>query len=342
MARGKNYVNNDRGVHLAAGSQATNGAGASSGGKGKKNNQTMQMCEYGAGCSRPDCIYRHEESGNRNGNSIKTGGGNDKNNNICVLFLAGKCSFKDKGCRKRHPNKDEVARLLVKYKKIRCRFADDCYTDSCLFSHPRDSKDEDPVAFIEPHHFPPLHDGSHALANGNIVAPKPIPNSAWNSAPVGVKGKSGAPLAAAQQHPQHSPPSSTNNDFIPRPLSPSPNSHHQSSPAQQQPMPPQAFWGYPGDMPPSSAMMMPPPPPSQQQYYGGPMPPQHQQPMIDPNTGYPIDLSYFDPQQQQQLQYAMMYSPHPGMPYYGIPMGIPVEATHFNVEAKEFVPHGSA
>ncbi|KAG7337752.1 RNA-binding, Nab2-type zinc finger domain containing protein [Nitzschia inconspicua] len=337
MARGKNYVNNDRGVHLAAAQKGPSGVG-----KGKKNNQIMQLCEYGPGCTRPDCIYRHEEP-----TTNAASGGNDSKNNrdaVCVLFLAGKCSFKDKGCRKRHPSKEEVARLIVRYKKIRCRFGDECYTDSCLFLHPRDTKDQDPVAFIEPHHFPPLHNGSHSGYGGGGGV-KPIPNSAWNSAPIGVQGKNvAAPIAfptngvGLPPHPPSTQEATTpgNQDSIPRPPPPSPNLHHQQ---EQQQMPPHGAWVYPpnhGEMPPAN-MMIPPPP---QQYYGGGLmhPPQ---PLIDPNTGYPIDPAFYE-KQQQQYQAAMMYAAHPGMPYYGIPMGIPLETTHFNVEAKEFVPQGSA
>jgi hypothetical protein len=153
MPRGKNYVNNNKGVTLQASS---------------KSASAMRMCEYGAGCTRPDCIYRHEESG--------------QTEEVCLPFLAGKCTFTGVGCRKIHPNKADHARLLAKYKRTRCRFSDECYTESCLYQHPRDVKATEP-SYIEPHNvaFPPL--------NGDSVATAPQPvasawkNSAWKVAP---------------------------------------------------------------------------------------------------------------------------------------------------------------
>ena len=92
-------------------------------------------------------------------------------------------------------------------------------------------------------------------------------------------------------------------------------------------MPPQQqAWGaYP------APMMMPPMPMYQQQqpqqeYYGNLM--------IDPNTGYPIDPVYFH---QQAMMHHQQYGG--GGPQYGMPM--PTEATHFNAEAKEFIPGSS-
>jgi hypothetical protein len=149
MPRGKNYVNNNKGVVLQASS---------------KSKQSMKMCEYGPGCTRDDCVYRHE--------------GNGKSEEVCLPFLAGKCTFATDGCRKRHPTKDEFARLLSKYKRTRCRFADECYTEGCLYLHPRDVGATEPN-YVEPNNdaFPPL--------NGAIVpsVPKAPFNSAWKAAP---------------------------------------------------------------------------------------------------------------------------------------------------------------
>lgn len=149
MPSGKNYVNNNKGVSLQPNAKAMS---------------TMKLCEYGAGCTRPDCIYRHE--------------GVVKRDEVCLPFLAGKCSFKDSGCRKRHPKKDEKARLIAKYKRTRCRFGDECYTDGCLYLHPREVTNE--PSYIEPHHiaFPPLNDATAA------AVPRPVANSAWKAAPL--------------------------------------------------------------------------------------------------------------------------------------------------------------
>jgi hypothetical protein len=121
------------------------------------------MCEYGTGCSRPDCIYRHDDGG--------------KSEEFCLPFLAGKCTFTEQGCKKRHPKKEDSDRLIAKYKRTRCRFGDECYTESCLYLHPREVEETEPH-FVEPHHvaFPPLNGASGA-------APKPVANSAWKAAP---------------------------------------------------------------------------------------------------------------------------------------------------------------
>lgn len=174
MPRGKNYVNNNKGVSLQA---------------NPKVKANMQLCEYGAGCTRPDCIYRHEGVG--------------KKEDVCLPFLAGKCTFKDNGCRKRHPKKEEKARLIAKYKRTRCRHGDVCYTDGCLYLHPKEMETE--PSFVEPHNlaFPPL---SSATASN---VPKPVSNSAWKAAPVvvpaAVTGPAVVPLPSqpAQQHPVH-------------------------------------------------------------------------------------------------------------------------------------------
>ena len=161
MPRGKNYVNNDKGVVFCI---AT------------KKKPTMILCEYGSGCNRPDCIYRHEDI--------------DRSEEVCLPFLVGKCTFSDKGCRKRHPNEDECKRLISKYKRTRCRFGDECFTESCLYLHPKEAQEIEPH-FVEPHHvaFP-------ALNGKDAPAPKPVANSAWKNAPV-VKHSSVHALAPA-------------------------------------------------------------------------------------------------------------------------------------------------
>jgi hypothetical protein len=152
MPRGKNYVNNNQGVVLQAST--------------KGNATSMRLCEYGAGCIREDCIYRHDGDGG-------------KTEEVCLPFLAGKCTFADDGCRRRHPIKQECERLMAKYKRTRCRFADDCRTDGCLYLHPKEMKPSEPN-YVEPHNlaFPPLN-GAEAPA-----PPKAIVNSAWRAAPM--------------------------------------------------------------------------------------------------------------------------------------------------------------
>jgi hypothetical protein len=148
MPRGKNYVNNNNGVALQG---------------SVKSKSAMRLCEYGTGCNRPDCIYRHDNA-------------EDKTEEVCLPYMAGKCSFAKDGCRKRHPKKEELERLLHKYKRTRCRFGDECYTESCLYLHPREMEPSEPY-YVEPHDvaFPPL--------NGAAATPDPTkalpPSSAW-------------------------------------------------------------------------------------------------------------------------------------------------------------------
>ena len=422
MPRGKNYVNGNRGVHL----QSSRG--------GSSN---MNMCEYGEACQRSDCIYRHPQdeqndnnnddggrsgggSGSSGGRSGGSGGGGGNNSNrrpsnnnnkyhgggsgsggssdLCIPFLAGKCTF-TKGCRKRHPSKEDLPRLLARYKQIRCRFGDDCYTDGCLFSHPKEisshKKSLEP-AFIEPHDFPPLgvveangigNDGGKQQVNNA--------NSAWNNKNSNSNitattttttnglppdSPAAAPVVGTEAFSSSEKGQGENNNENPDSSSPSasrssPTQDHQTQ-QQQQSIAPTA-WGYVSNGGPplqqqqqggGGPMMMNPqqqqlrlpqgPPTPQQAYYGGPPPPAMvaagppppggvgpgggggggYPTMIDPNTGYQIQIdpvSYYHQMQQQQYQQ---------YPYAAaqFPMGynntIQSPQHFFNAEAKEFVP----
>eukprot|EP00941_MAST-03F_sp_MAST-3F-sp1_P004581 g4581.t1 len=73
-------------------------------GKGKKKGRAsktkMPMCQYGAGCRRKGCIYRHPPKPKKNSASTQpislTG-------TVCTHFLAGYCAW-GKGCRNIHPS----------------------------------------------------------------------------------------------------------------------------------------------------------------------------------------------------------------------------------------------
>lgn len=140
MARGKNYMNNNRGVGLQAHS---------------KKGSSQIPCQYGAGCTRPDCIYRHDTN-----TTNSAGGGADgsgSNGNVCLPYLAGLCTFTNQGCRNYHPtNHAEIQRLKTKYKKIRCRHGDRCRTDGCLYLHPKEMKPIEPNYVLPSSSFPPL------------------------------------------------------------------------------------------------------------------------------------------------------------------------------------------
>ena len=82
-------------------------------------------------------------------------------------FLAGLCAFSAKGCRKRHPNKEEAEKLIAKYKATKCRYGEHCKTAGCLYIHPTDGAD-----LGGPAAFPPLV--------GTNGAPRPVaPSGAW-------------------------------------------------------------------------------------------------------------------------------------------------------------------
>jgi len=110
MPRGKNYVNNNKGMVLLA---------------GHKSEKVKEACFYGPACNRKDCIYDHSSSQPEF----------QKTNDPCMAFLAGHCAFTAKTCRKRHPTATECERLLTKYRQTKCRFGDSCKTNGCLYQH---------------------------------------------------------------------------------------------------------------------------------------------------------------------------------------------------------------
>jgi len=131
-----------------------------------KKSASMEPCFYGAVCNRKDCIYRHD---------VEVPDAK-RTNEACLSFLAGTCKFTATTCKKRHPPKQEAERLKAKYSKIQCRFGDDCKTNNCLYTHPRDAQKSDPVAFLEHSAFPPLSNRSDNSAN--------LHRSAWRAAPL--------------------------------------------------------------------------------------------------------------------------------------------------------------
>lgn len=112
MPRGKNYVNNNRGVSVQNSK--------------KKGAPSMEQCFYAKGCTRDNCFYRHD------GPAV---GGGEKSTEPCMPFLAGLCTFSAGGCRKRHPNKAEAERLADKYTQMKCRYGSHCKTNGCLYIH---------------------------------------------------------------------------------------------------------------------------------------------------------------------------------------------------------------
>mmetsp|Transcript_6924 Transcript_6924/g.16499 ORF Transcript_6924/g.16499 Transcript_6924/m.16499 type:complete len:288 (+) Transcript_6924:214-1077(+) len=129
MPRGKNYVNQGKGVSLQA--------------PVKKGGSQMTVCQYGTGCNRSDCIYRHPYGKDSDKGRSSSTNNSRQSREPCMAFLAGLCTFSASGCRKRHPPPLECERLVAKYSKVKCRFGDSCLTKSCLYMHPGDDGYED-------------------------------------------------------------------------------------------------------------------------------------------------------------------------------------------------------
>jgi len=121
MPRGKNYVNNNRGVFLKTSSKKT-----------KSNN--METCFYGAACTRKDCIYAHPSKRNV-----------EQSHDPCLAYLAGICPHTKDSCTKRHPGIDEKQRLVQQYRRRLCMHGSDCRTNGCLFGHPTEEQQTPPV-----------------------------------------------------------------------------------------------------------------------------------------------------------------------------------------------------
>ena len=160
----------------------------------------MEPCYYGSGCTRKGCIYRHD-------GDIPDA---KKTNDPCLAFLANTCSFTAGTCKKRHPLKEEADRLRAKYAQIMCRHGDDCRTNSCLYSHPRDEKTKvEPVAFLE-NAFPPLS-GSNNYTSSMVATgggrntsftSHMVPRVAWKAAPVVSFATPNMPTTTRQQQEQ--------------------------------------------------------------------------------------------------------------------------------------------
>jgi hypothetical protein len=135
MPRGKNYVNQHKGMALKAASKEA----------------VKELCFYGSACQRKDCIYRHEKNAASSSSTVKS-------SDPCMAYLSGFCSFTAKTCRKRHPTSDaEVEALLRKYSTIPCRFGVHCKTNGCLYMHPSDASNTATPTNGMPTVYPLLH-----------------------------------------------------------------------------------------------------------------------------------------------------------------------------------------
>ena len=195
MPKGSNYLNNNKGVFLQAST---------------KKKEQMPMCHYGAGCNNPQCIYRHP--------TAKDPSYFHQSKEPCMAFLAGDCAFDAKGCRKRHPPKEEAAQLIARYKRTQCRFGDDCQTRGCLYQHPSDEAVPPPVA-VAP---------QQVAQWGN---PRAASSSSWRFQPP----TSHLILEQQQQQPNHPSSSSSYSYYY---NNPPPHGHHYRPPPSQNLYPP--------------------------------------------------------------------------------------------------------
>ena len=226
MPRGKNYVNNNKGLTMQR----------------HKKETRMEKCFYGAGCTRPDCKYLHPSVlPNDEGEQTK------RSREPCMPYLAGLCTFSAKGCHKRHPPDHEVELLIAKYRTVLCRFGETCKTNGCLYVHPGEEgadallaiKNQAPVVPMGANvpGFPPL------VGSAGHGPPR-LPNSAWRpSLPTGhamvpptiprpVASSFGSPLGQPSASSLQAPPPRP--AWQPQPPNPWPGMQHsQPMPATQ-------------------------------------------------------------------------------------------------------------
>lgn len=183
---GKNYVNKNRGVYL----QASNGK--------KKSAAVMEACFFGAGCTRPGCIYRHDRAALQQ---------TPQSDEPCMAYLAGYCAFNARSCRKRHPPPAEAERLQRKYAQIRCRYGTQCQTEGCLYRHEALTE---PVSLVDWVAQPSA--AAAAAATQPLTPPvattAPIPGTSWRPTPPPSTGGPTAfpsPSTTRPQPPTHRP-----------------------------------------------------------------------------------------------------------------------------------------
>lgn len=324
MPRGKNYVNNNKGMSL----------------QGHKNQKSMQLCFYGSSCRRSDCIYRHDNVQGNNNKNVK------KSNEPCMPYLAGLCTFNASSCHKRHPPKDECEKLIAKYKSMKCRYGDHCKTKGCLYIHPgeADEKKNDTDA-----DFPPL--------SSNPPTKPTVLNTAWRPAPPTAPGP--APSTSSPSSTPPPPPKDQDASSPPKKpqqASPSPTettettdtpdqsqedkddkNHQQAQQAPQQQPPPSMTQANGAGSHAPAAWYPQPHPGMPMPYYG--MAPPHVQPYPPhpnpnapyahyPHMGHPYPNSF---QHYQQHQPPMAYHQQD-----------PATGAALNINAKEFIPGNSS
>lgn len=324
MPRDKNYVNNNLGTYL----------------QGKVRNNgllSIRQNEY-------EGKYHHCESPLRSPSKSK--------GILCLPFLAGKCTY-IKGCRKHHPSQGDIPRLLAMYKKTRCRFRDECYTDGCLFLHPKEERQIQEPSFIALHHFPPLSNtcktasrSSPKNSNNSKNNVKEATNSAWKKNPSNMTTD-----MDSKNIPKNK--SSTNHLREP-PLRPEKQQLKQKRTFKVHTS--QASIGDPSLTISNTRMQqlylpLPPLSPSQQGCYGVPPPTPMSIPLkmvpnmvpsaIESNIGYPMDPSLYYYDQHLFYDHQQLYEQHTGYLHTYADMdnsSSPTMNVPFNAEAKEFIP----
>ena len=140
----------------AAASKASRSAG--------RRKQQMPLCDYGSGCTRRGCVYRHPDKKQ------------EVYAEVCKPFLAGICQY-GRNCYNIHPGADEAESLRIKYASTTCRWGDDCRSEGCLYSHPSDRANiEDGASHAELSYG--LHFGSECIPvdQAAILEPRGVEN----------------------------------------------------------------------------------------------------------------------------------------------------------------------
>ena len=103
----------------------------------KKKQVDMPQCKYGLACSRKDCVFKHPA---RSKLQVQSDSESSMDDDICLPFLAGFCSFGE-SCYSKHPLEDECEALKKRFARKWCRFGSNCKTRGCLFRHTNPTAD---------------------------------------------------------------------------------------------------------------------------------------------------------------------------------------------------------
>uniref|UniRef100_A0A7S3P915 C3H1-type domain-containing protein n=1 Tax=Amphora coffeiformis TaxID=265554 RepID=A0A7S3P915_9STRA len=202
----------------------------------------MEACFFGAGCTRPGCIYRHDRA------AIQS---NPQSEEPCMAYLAGHCAFNAKSCRKRHPPPAEADRLRQKYSQIRCRYGSECQTEGCLYRHEALSE---PVSLVDWVAQPvePARPPAAAALPGTSWRPTPPSHTSLQHVPLSMPPPPPPPPPPMRPVPPSMPPQPPSMRPVPPSTPPQPPSIPPQPPSMG-PAPPSGTQGNTTLRPPSAA-----------------------------------------------------------------------------------------